>query len=272
MVARRPDKTPDATGADNPLVRALAERDQEVEELKKRVQELEASGGRFLSDATHAVRTPLTVILSYLEILQADLTTGLGDEQLSFLGVVWDNVVRLRILIDNLAELAALETQTAQLDPAPSDIAPLIEEGLAERKPDFSRAGLEVAATIDSALPPVGVDPSVLMSAVQRLIDNAVQFTPAGGEIALRVGQTDDRLVIEIEDTGLGIPPDQIDEAFCPFVQLHRQPGRQREGYGLGLPIARRIVEAFGGSLDAQSAVGEGSTFRIQLPVWSEKD
>lgn len=271
MVARRSDNTTAAPGAEGSLKSALVERNLEIQRLEQRVRELEESGGRFLSDATHAVRTPLTVILSYLEILQADLTPDLSDEQLSFLGAVWDNAVKMRNLIDDLVELAALETKTAQLDPTSSDLAVLLIEVLAEFKPAFDRAGLEVTIDIDPGISAIRVDEAGMRIVIRRLVENAVQFTPAGQEIIVRAYQKKRNAVIEIIDTGAGIPEDRIADAFREFVQLHRKPGRPRSGYGLGLPIARRLVEAFGGSLTAESKDGEGSTFRVLLPVESTK-
>ncbi len=267
MVARRSDNTTAGSGAVRTLKRALAERDLEIRRLEKRVQDLEESGGRFLSDATHAVRTPLTVILSYLEILQADLTSDLSDEQLSFLGAIWDNTIRMRNLIDDLVELAALETKTAQLDPQPSDLASLLFEVLAEFKTAFDRSGLEVIIDIDPNISSIRVDPAGMRIVIRRLIDNAVQFTTAGQEIVVRAYQRKSEAILEISDTGIGIPHDRIEDAFREFVQLHRKPGQQRNGYGLGLPIARRLAEAFGGTLEAESKVGKGSTFRARLPV-----
>ncbi len=269
MVARRPDNPTKGPGTEGSLKRALAERDLEVQRLESRVRELEESGGRFLSDATHAVRTPLTVILSYLEILQADLTSDLSDEQLSFLGAIWDNAVRMRALIDDLVELAALETKTAQLDPSPTDLTPLLFNILAEFKPAFDRARLEVRIDIDPNIAAVRVDPAGMRIVVRRLLDNAVQFTPAGQEIVVRAYQRKGEIVLEIIDTGAGIPEDRVEDAFREFTQLHRKPGQQRNGYGLGLPIARRLVEAFGGTLTAKSEVDKGSTFRVRLPIGS---
>jgi len=102
---------------------------------------------------------------------------------------------------------------------------------------------------------------------IRRLLENAVKFTPGGGSIRVRVTENSDHAVVEVSDTGFGIPPERLDEVFEDFLQLHRKPGEKRQGFGLGLAIARRIARAFGGELEVESTVGKGSTFTARIPL-----
>jgi len=251
---------------------SLAERTREVEELRQRVENLEDTGGRFLSAAAHAIRNHLTVIQSYLEIIHSDLTAGLSDEHMTFLGVVYDNTVRLRELTDDLIEVGALETGVAAVELAPTPVSDIVEDVCGEMRTVVERGGLTM-----SCEPPEGpvwarIDPERMKSLLHRLLDNAVRFTPKGGSIRVRTIDEADQVVVEVRDTGVGIPPERIDEVFEDFSQLHQQPGEQRRGFGLGLAIARRIARAFGGELEVESAVGEGSTFTIRIPAISESE
>ena len=246
---------------------ALAESAIETEQLQRRVSDLEDSGSRFLSGAAHAIRNNLTVIQSYLEIIHSDLTEGLTDQQMSFLGVIYDNVVRLRSLVDDLVDVAALETGIAQLDFGPIGVESLIDETCREKRPSAELGGLWLSFEIDGELSPVFADRARLREVLHRLLDNAIRFTPPNGTIVVRAFADEEESVIEVKDTGVGIPNEGIDEIFDDFTQLHRKPGALRNGYGLGLAISRRLVEAFDGRLTVDSTVGEGSTFRISLPA-----
>ena len=267
MVARQPRSDLTDTMGEESLRDALAEGALEIETLEQRVSDLQATGGRFLSGAAHAIRNNLTVIQSYLEIIHSDLTEGLSDQQLSFLGVIYDNVVRMRSLVDDLVDVAALETGVAQLDLEPTRIDGLIEEACREMRPNAELSGLWLSFEIDGELPPVMADGTRLREVLRRLLDNAIRFTPPNGSLVVRAFAEKDENVIEVNDSGVGIPNDGIDEIFDDFTQLHRKPGELRNGNGLGLAISRRLIEAFDGRLTVESTVGEGSTFRIRLPA-----
>jgi len=275
MVARRPLPHPDNAPqeADSPsdlaaLRQTLKERTREVEALQQRLAEIEEAGGRFLSAAAHEVKTPLTIIQSYLEIILSDLTEGLSEEQLSFLHIVYDSVLRLRHLILDMVDLSAFETGNLQLDLAPVEIEPLVDEVMEETRAIADRSGLGLAAEVASGLPAVMVDAGRMREVLRRLLDNAVKFTPAGGHLGLKARADADTVVLEVEDDGVGIPQGRIDEIFHAFAQLHREPGERRQGSGLGLAVCRRLVHAFGGTLEVESTLGEGSTFIIRLPAW----
>jgi signal transduction histidine kinase len=272
MVARRSQPESVETGDDTTLPDALPTRTREVEELQQRIADLENTGGRFLSAAAHATRNHLTVIKSYLEIIRSDLTTGLSDEHIAFLGVVHDNVARLQELTDDLIEVSALETGIAAVEMEPTSVSDIVKDVCLEMRDLAERAALTVSCETPVGPVRARIDPERMRDLLRRLLGNAVRFTRSGGSIRVRVIEDEDQVVIEVRDTGVGIPPERLDEVFEDFSQLHRKPGEKRQGFGLGLAIARRIARVFGGELEVESAVGEGSTFTVRIPAIPESE
>ena len=262
MVARRSHPAPDEAS----LRRALETRTREVEDLRSQLAEVEAARGQFLAAAAHELKTPLTVIQSYLEILLTDLTDGLSEEQHSFLQIVFDSVMRLRALILDLVDLAALDSGTYQLDLAPVTLDSVVEGVVDKKRAETEPAGLTLTMDLAPDLPPVRADAGRIAEVLERLLDNAVKFTPAGGTISIRGRTTVHEVLLQVEDDGVGIPRDRLEGIFEEFVQLHRRPAERRQGSGLGLAICRRMVRAMGAELEAESTHGEGSTFTIKLP------
>jgi len=267
MVARRsqPELVEAADAAT--LRDALTERNREVEELRQRITDLENTGGQFLSAAAHSTRNCLTVIQSYLEIIHSDLGVGLSDQHMTFLGVVYDNVVKLRELTDDLIEVSALETGVAAVDLESTDVADIVHEICAEMQMVAHREELSLSCEKPEGPVRALTDQERMRDLIRRLLENAVKFTPGGGSIRVRVTENSDHAVVEVSDTGFGIPPERLDEVFEDFLQLHRKPGEKRQGFGLGLAIARRIARAFGGELEVESTVGKGSTFTARIPL-----
>jgi len=270
MVARRSASDSDDLPPEERLRETLAEHEREIEALRAKLAEQVAAGRDFLSDAAHAIRSPLTVTHSYLEILYTDLSDGLTYHQLSFLGIAYENVVKLRQLVDDLVDLAALETGTAQIDCGATRIDEIIDSVRVEFLPAAKEKSLEVTTEIADGLPSITVDAGRFENLLHRLLDNAVRFTPDGGTVRICASHDANHATVKIEDSGVGIPAARVDDAFLPFVQLHRKPGENRENYGLGLALCRRQIEAFGGTLELDSVEGEGTTVTITIPCSDE--
>ena len=266
MVARQSPSDSAEVSSAEALREALAERETEVEELRLQIAELASARGGFLSDAAHAIRSPLTVTHSYLEILNSDLRDGLTDEQKTFIGIAFENSAKLRRLIDDLVDLAALENGTAQIELTPACVKDIVVSTHTELRPIAEHKGLMSSIDVSKALPKVTVDPDRLKDVLRRLLDNAIRFTPKGGSVSLRAIHDQPWVAIEVADSGVGIPGDRISDALKAFVQLHRKPGENRDHYGLGLPICMRMVGAFGGTIELTSIEGEGTTVTVKLP------
>ncbi len=244
----------------------------EIESLNRQIDALETARATFLSASAHEFKTPLTVIQSYLEILLNDLSAGLSPEQLSFLRITFDSVLRLRRLVVDLVDLAAMESGRIQLEIGEVDLGPLVGTVLEELQPLAQRANISLARLVTDALPTVRADGDRVQQVLHNLLDNAIKYTPAGGRVWVEVSSDGDSVVVSIRDTGIGIPDDQLSAIFDEFYRAdHSELGR-RQGAGLGLTISRRIMRALGGRITVESSAGEGACFSIHIPRWPRAD
>jgi two-component system OmpR family sensor kinase len=228
-----------------------------------RLEETFAQMRRFTADAAHELRTPLTALKGTIEVaLRAERS---GEEYRRVLASSLEDVERLVRLAEDLLLLSRLSVP-AVAPREPVELEPLLAEvaDVARRVADARGVALVVKERAPAAV--VG-DPIALRRAVMKLVENAVRYTPRGGraELALRVA--DRWAEVAVRDTGIGLHPADLERIFEPFVRLDAARARDTAGAGLGLPIARSIVTAHGGTLAAESAPGAGSTFTIRLPL-----
>ena len=213
---------------------------------------------RFVQDASHELRTPITVALGHAELIQRTAADPTIAEDA---GVIADELMRLRRLADRLLVLAGTEDPEF-LNPRPVDLDSVVVETV-RRWTATPRRWLLGSA--DEAT--VRADPERLAVALDALIENAVNHTREHDTIEVSVHRNDGTAVVSVRDTGAGIPVEDLDRIFDRFARA--DPGRSRHtgGSGLGLPIVRAIVQAHGGTIDVQSVEGTGTTFEISLPV-----
>jgi signal transduction histidine kinase len=267
MVTRRSDPDSADPPDEGAPREALAHSEANVEELSARLDGLVAEGRDFLTEAAHTIRGALTITHSYLEIVHHDLSEGLSEEQRSFVRIAYENAEKLRLLVEDLVELASLETGAARVDLAPTQVNRVIDDVHRECLSSAEEKGVGLTTELGENLPETTVDSRRLHDVICRLIDNAVRFTPQGGSVSVRSSGDNDVVVIEIEDNGVGIPANRIGECLMAFGQAHRKPGENRVGYGLGLPLSRLQVEAFGGTLTIESVENQGTNATIRLPA-----
>jgi len=267
MVTRHNRPEIDAACSEQELRRLLAESASEVEELRKKVRHLETQGVQFLSSATHAVMNPLTIIQSYLDIVLADLRGGLSDEQLQFIATARTASLRLHRLIESLVELAALELGAVEIELDAVAVGDIVAEVHASRAASVSEAGLELEVSIPADLPPVRADADRLRGALDALVENAVQWSPHGGTVRVAAAASDGDVVVSVADSGPGIPERRLNDVFDAFARLPRESGEPPRGAGLSLSIARRQMDAMGGSIEVSSNEGNGSTFTLRIPI-----
>ena len=220
----------------------------------------------FVANVSHEFKTPLTAIQGFAETL---LGGALEDGQNSrrFLEIIRDHAARLGRLTDDLLKLSQMEAGKLDLDLRPVAAADLIDSCVETAR---LRAGQkQLTLVIDSApgLPPVRGDSVRLREVLQNLLDNAVQYTPAGGRLTVRAAASDGGVVISVADTGIGIPKADQERIFERFYRVDAARSREVGGTGLGLAIARHLVEAQGGRITVESEVGRGSTFSVFLPA-----
>jgi signal transduction histidine kinase len=242
----------------------------ELESLQRRFTERETIHTQFLSTSAHELKTPITVIQSYLEILLEDLAEGLSEQQLSFLNVTYEGVLRLRRLVTDLVDLAALEGGKLQLEIGRVEIAPVVSTVIEEMQALAQRAGISLLQAQLERLPCLRADGDRLRQVLRNLIDNAIKSTPTEGMVKVTGHEDGDSVVLQVCDTGEGIPADQLPTLFDEFTQVNPSRDRKRQGSGLGLTISRRIVQALGGRIEVTSQENIGSVFSVYLPQWPE--
>ena len=221
MVTRQPPPESPDVSSNEALQEALAEREVEIENLRQHIAELRAAGKDFLSGAAHAIRSPLTVTHSYLEILCSDLRDGLTKNQQSFLGIAFENAAKLRNLVDDLVDLAALETGSAQIELVPAITDTMVESVRSDLLPVADKQGVGLTTEVTAGLPEITVDEERLQDVLRRLLDNALRFTPKGGSVLMRTRQDQNDVIIEVVDSGVGIPADHVADAFQALSLIH---------------------------------------------------
>lgn len=228
-------------------------------------RELDRLKNEFIQNVSHELRTPLAVVRGYVELLEGGELGELQPDQREPMGIIVSRVRGLSELVDNLVAILAIEAR--ELEREPVDLANLVHTLLTGFEATAERARLSLAIEIAPDLPQVSGDPGHLRRMLDNLFSNALKFTPAGGSIAIRLWQDGENAVLEVTDTGIGVPQDQLDRIFERFYQVNGSTTKRYGGTGLGLALVKEIVETHEGQVTARSSVGEGSTFRVTLPL-----
>ncbi len=229
-------------------------------------RELDRLRAQFISSISHELRTPLTSILGYLEFLEDEIGGTLTPEQRGYVEQVQRGTARLERLISDLLDAARVDAGTFRLKLEDLDFAGIVRESAASFKPQILEARLLLTVDTPSGRLPVVGDEQRLGQVLMNLIHNAIKFTPPGGSVKVRVGTDGDRVRCEVQDSGAGIAAQDIPKLFGRFAQLESGV-RMGGGTGLGLNIAKAIVEAHSGRIGVESEPGQGSTFWFTLPV-----
>lgn len=249
------------------LVRQRQELEAKREQDRKHFEKLDRMKNEFLQMATHDLRNPLNVILGYLRVLEqlevADDDRARLDETRSSIRT---SVEKMRTLVADILELAQIETGL-KLSPQPITVAEWLDQTLQS----FKVMAEEKHVTLDYTPPPAKLtitgDVKLLTRVIDNLVSNALKYTPQGGTVCINTTVSERTIVISVTDTGLGIPAHDLPHLFDAFYRVDRRGQQQPEGSGLGLSIVKTIVQHHHGTIDVESTVGEGSTFRITLPL-----
>ncbi len=220
----------------------------------------------FVANVSHELRTPLTAIRGYVETLEDGAIRDAAKGP-AFLATIAKNTRQLTNLVDDLLEISRLEGRTALPRRVRVDVGRSVQNVVDLLAPAARKKEQTLAADLPADLPAAEGDPDYLERAVANLVDNAVKYTPEGGTIRVAAARRDDGIVIEVRDTGLGIPPEDLPRIFERFYRVDKSRSREMGGTGLGLAIVKHIVQAHGGTVEAESAPGQGSCFRITLPT-----
>ncbi|HEX3806100.1 MAG TPA: HAMP domain-containing sensor histidine kinase [Gaiellaceae bacterium] len=246
------------------LARREAEQAQQLLSYQnQQLVELDRLKDEFVSSVSHELRTPLTSISGYVELLKEDEAS---EERRAYLEIVDRNAERLLGLVSDLLFSARLQDGQLELQRDEVDVRRIVEHAAESARPraDAAKIGLSVEA---SDVPTILGEPDRLAQLLDNLVSNAIKFTPAGGEVNVRLGARDGLVHIEVSDTGIGIPESERERLFQRFFRSQTALERQIQGTGLGLYISKAIVQAHGGRIGVQSGETEGTTFVVELPV-----
>ena len=250
---------------DEMAIEDLRLRARELAQAYQRLAEQEVARREFLTNVAHELRTPLMAASGYLQILQQG--NALNQEQLTHaLDTVSRNVHQIVTLVNDILFLQEMDLvlpdfQAVHMGEVASNV-------LENYKPQATTRGVHLSLTEDHDLPPVSGDAKSLERALTALVDNAIKFSPKGGDVEIRLKRSDRQVLVTVEDHGIGISPNTRPRIFDRFYHLEKEDDDLFSGIGLGLAITRQVIKQHRGTLDVESEHGEGSTFTMRLPIW----
>jgi signal transduction histidine kinase len=228
---------------------------------------LEQSRRELVGNVSHELKTPIAAMRAHLE----NILDGVEQPDRETLQVMLTQSERLGRLVEQLLDLSKLQSGEVTLDRQEVPVAPLLAQVVSEIAVR-GEGTIAIERTVDDDLPPVDADPERVHQVLYNLLDNAVRATGPDGHISIEAHRHNGSVQISVADDGVGIPPEHLDRVFERFYRVDEARAREDGGTGIGLAIARSVVEAHGGTIRARSTPGEGSTFTFDLPVASRRD
>jgi signal transduction histidine kinase len=247
-------------------------RDNAIEKQRLRVAKEGAEAASraksdFLANMSHELRTPLNAIIGFSEVIKMAIFGPVSERYRSYADDIFNSGTHLLGLINEILDLSKLEAGRLELQEEPIDLASLIETCLTLVENQAQRAKIRIFASVDNTYPMIRADDRRLRQILINLLSNAVKFTPEGGHIRVSSFPTHNGIAIAVSDTGIGMAPEEIPKAMTIFGQIDSKISRKHEGTGLGLPLAKRLVELHGGTLTIDSKIDIGTTITIFLPA-----
>jgi len=237
------------------------------EEQNRRLQEASRLKSEFLANMSHELRTPLNGIIGFAELMHDGKVGPVSAAHKEYLGDILASSRHLLQLINDILDLAKVESGKMEFRPEPIEVARLVGEVRDILRTLASEKRIEVHSDVDRRVATVVADPAKLKQVLYNYLSNALKFTPEEGRVTIRVREEGAReFRVEVEDTGIGIRPEDIDKLFVEFRQLDASAAKKYSGTGLGLALTRRIIEAQGGRVGVSSTPGVGSVFFSVLP------
>ena len=263
--------------------RAVQQRNAELERAIAHLREVDQLKSNFLATVSHELRTPLTSIIGFSEMLAKGIAGPLNEEQTEYAQTILERGEELLRLITQILEMSKMEMGTMRLSLAPVELASVVERAFSAAAIPAERAQVVLVRELDAELPEVLIDADKVQQVLVNLISNGIKFNRPDGHVAVRAElapmrrpfdeedffgeELADALRVSVSDTGIGIPEDQLNRIFDAFYQVDGSSTREHGGAGLGLSIVRKLIEAHGGEVWAESIVGVGTTFHFTLPL-----
>lgn len=254
----RPGDEIDQLGA---TFREMSER---IIQQVKQLEHNDTSRRELVANVSHDLRTPLASLQGYLETLDLKGDQLSNEEKQNYIHIAWQQGERLRKLISELFELSTLENQGAQLHFEPFSMSELIQDVTQKFQLEAKNKNLQLSAHIPEQAAFVSADIGLIQRVLENLIENAIKYTPQGGQIGISLMNGGNRVATSITDTGQGIPPKDLPHIFDRFYRVDKH--RNEDGTGLGLAIAKRIIQLHDSSIDVASNPNAGTTFSFALP------
>ncbi len=248
-------------------IRDITDRKRAEEQRRRALQEASRLKSEFLANMSHELRTPLNAIIGFAELLHDGKVGPVQPDQKEFLGDILGSSRHLLQLINDVLDLSKVEAGRLEFHAERVDVARLVGEVRDILRSIAAAKRIRIETQVDAGLGEVLIDPGKLKQVLYNYLSNALKFTPEDGRVFIRLGaEGADRFRLEVEDTGIGIKPEDMKRLYVEFQQLDASAAKKYPGTGLGLALTKRLVEAQGGRVEARSVPARGSTFSAVLP------
>ena len=245
----------------------LKEKEEALVIARERAEQADRTKSAFLANMSHELRTPLNAIIGFSEMIERALVGPISAKYRQYGEIIHGSGQHLLAIIGDILDIAKLQAGKTELNLEAMDIAHAIDEAIQIVSKRAADGKIAIRADIAVGLPRVEADPIRLRQILLNLLSNAVKFTPENGKVSVTACAVAGSVDIAVTDTGIGMAPEQILLAMEPFTQITNRLNQHREGTGLGLPITKKLVELHGGSIDLASALNQGTTVTIHLPL-----
>ncbi|MCB0155062.1 MAG: response regulator [Anaerolineae bacterium] len=244
----------------------VEQRALQTEHYSRELETLEEMKSTFIRNVQHELRTPVAIILGYAELLQSKQFGTINSDQEQAMTTITRQARNLNTLIERITTM--LSVQAKEMLCHPFSIAELIDDVIEQQRSKAEQNGLSLTAKIAVDIPLVLGDPEYLRQGLNCVVENALKFSIKNGNVVIEAERDEEWVAISVDDDGIGIAPAQLTQIFDTFYQADGSVTRGHGGLGLGLAVAKAVIEAHGGQIEVNSQLGRGSRFTLKLPVF----